>query len=152
MSTDSVEMPAVPFYPNYVYMIIRSILDEEINLIEGFEAGADEYLSKQTSPAQLLALLKTAQRILSLEHALKRMISERRKMALTGAFNRRYFMKYAQRNVQRAQSCRCLRSTSTISSRSTIVMAMMPATWCWWNALDGFTPRCDARSGAKPPN
>ena len=24
--------------------------------------------------------------------------------ALTGAFNRRYFMKYAQRNVQRAQS------------------------------------------------
>jgi two-component system, cell cycle response regulator len=95
-------------YPGYVYIIIRSILDEERNIIEGFEAGADEYLSKQTSPAQLLARLKTAQRILSLEHALKRMVSERRKMALTdaltGAFNRRYFMKYAQRNVQRAQS------------------------------------------------
>jgi two-component system cell cycle response regulator len=94
-------------YPSYVYIIIRSILDEESHIIEGFEAGADEYLSKQTSPAQLLARLKTAQRILSLEHALKRMISERRKMALTdaltGAFNRRYFMKYAQRNVQRAQ-------------------------------------------------
>ena len=94
-------------YPSYVYIIIRSILDKEADIIEGFEAGADEYLSKQTSPAQLLARLKTAQRILSLEHALKCMVSERRKMALTdaltGAFNRRYFMKYAQRNVVRTQ-------------------------------------------------
>lgn len=94
-------------YPSYVYIIIRSILDQEADIIEGFEAGADEYLSKQTSPAQLVARLKTAQRILSLEHALKCMVSERRKMALTdaltGAFNRRYFMKYAQRNVVRTQ-------------------------------------------------
>jgi two-component system cell cycle response regulator len=95
-------------YPGYVYIIFRTVLDEESDVIDGLEAGADDYLSKETSPRELIARLKTAHRILSHEHGLKHLLSEKRKMAmtdpLTGAHNRRYFMKYAEREVERAQS------------------------------------------------
>lgn len=97
-------------YPSYVYIIMRTILDEEGDVIEGLKAGADECVSKQISMRQLIARLQTARRILSLEHALKHKASERRKMAmtdsLTGAFNRRYLMKHAQRDLRKAQLSR----------------------------------------------
>jgi two-component system, cell cycle response regulator len=94
-------------YPGYVYIIFRTVLDGEADVVEGLEAGADDYLSKETSPRELVARLKTAHRILSHEHGLKHLLRERRRMAmtdaLTGAHNRRYFNKYGEREVDRAQ-------------------------------------------------
>jgi diguanylate cyclase (GGDEF)-like protein len=59
------------------------------------------------SGPQLLARLATARRILSLEHSLKQVIEERRRMAmtdsLTGAHNRRYFMSHMRRELKRTR-------------------------------------------------
>ena len=78
-------------------------LEEEILTAK---AGADDYISKR-SGTQLLARLATARRILSLEHSLKLVIEERRRMAmtdsLTGAHNRRYFMNHMRRELKRAR-------------------------------------------------
>jgi PleD family two-component response regulator len=55
----------------------------------------DSRLSKKISPAHLIARLRTAQRILTLEHSLRAVLEEEARQAttdtLTGATNRRYF-------------------------------------------------------------
>lgn len=94
-------------YPGYVYLILLTVHDAEDDILAGLESGADDYLSKKSSGAQLLARLRTAQRILSLEHSLKSALEDRRKMAmtdpLTGAHNRRYFNRHFRGELQRAQ-------------------------------------------------
>jgi len=94
-------------YPGYVYIMLCTAHDSEDEILSGLEAGADDYLSKRVSGAQLLARLATARRILSLEHSLKLVIEERRRMAmtdaLTGAHNRRYFMSHMRRELKRTR-------------------------------------------------
>jgi len=92
-------------FAGYVYVMLLTIHDSEEDILAGLEAGADDYLSKRASPAQLLARLRTAQRILTLEHSLKGALEERKRIAmtdpLTGAFNRRYFMRHLNRELNR---------------------------------------------------
>jgi two-component system, cell cycle response regulator len=94
-------------YPGYVYIMLCTAHDSEDEILSGLKAGADDYLSKRVSGTQLLARLATARRILSLEHSLKLVIEERRRMAmtdsLTGAHNRRYFMSQMRRELKRAR-------------------------------------------------
>jgi two-component system, cell cycle response regulator len=92
-------------FVGYVYVVLLTIQDSEEDILAGLEAGADDYLSKRASPAQLLARLRNAQRILTLEHSLKAALEERRRIAmtdsLTGAYNRRYFMRHLARELNR---------------------------------------------------
>lgn len=92
-------------YPGYVYLMLLTVQDAESDILAGLDAGADDYLSKRASNAQLVARLRTARRILSLEYSLKTMLEERRQMAmtdaLTGAHNRRYFMRHLGRELKR---------------------------------------------------
>jgi two-component system, cell cycle response regulator len=92
-------------YVGYVYLVLLTIQDSEEDILAGLDAGADDYLSKRVSPAQLLARLRNAQRILTLEHSLKAALEERRRIAmtdaLTGAYNRRYFMRHLGRELNR---------------------------------------------------
>jgi two-component system, cell cycle response regulator len=94
-------------FPGYVYIMLCTAHDSEDEILTGLEAGADDYISKRVSGTQLLARLATARRILSLEHSLKMVIEERRRMAmtdsLTGAHNRRYFMNHMRRELKRAR-------------------------------------------------
>jgi two-component system, cell cycle response regulator len=94
-------------YPGYVYIMLRTAQDAEEEILAGLDAGADDYLSKRSSGAQLLARLATARRILSLEHSLKLALEERRRMAmtdvLTGCHNRRWFMSQLRREIKRAR-------------------------------------------------
>jgi diguanylate cyclase (GGDEF)-like protein len=64
-------------------------------------------LSKRSSSAQLLARLRTAQRILTLEQSLKTALEEKRRLSLTdsltGAPNRRYFLRHLSRELKRVQ-------------------------------------------------
>jgi two-component system, cell cycle response regulator len=94
-------------YPGYVYIMLCTAHDSEDEILTGLKAGADDYISKRVSGTQLLARLATARRILSLEHSLKLVIEERRRMAmtdsLTGAHNRRYFMNHMRRELKRAR-------------------------------------------------
>lgn len=81
--------------PGYVYIILRSSQDSERDILIGLNAGADDYVSKQTPVSQLIARLMTAQRILTLEHGLRTALEERTQWAmtdsLTGVRNRRCF-------------------------------------------------------------
>ena len=93
--------------PGYVYIIVRSHRTGDEAMIEGYEAGADDYLGKDRSTALLVARLKAAHRMISHEQGLKQLLSERRKMSLTdpltSAFNRRYVLKYGQRALLKAR-------------------------------------------------
>ncbi len=94
-------------YPGYVYIMLVTAQDSEDEVLAGLEAGADDYLSKRVSGTHLVARLATARRILTLEHSLKQVSEERRRMAmtdaLTGAHNRRYFMSHMRRELKRVR-------------------------------------------------
>jgi diguanylate cyclase (GGDEF)-like protein len=91
-------------WPGYVYMLLLTVQDGEADILAGLEAGADDYLSKRSSSAQLVARLHAAQRIVALEQALKAELEEKRRQsltdALTGAHNRRYFELHLQRDFK----------------------------------------------------
>jgi two-component system, cell cycle response regulator len=92
---------------NYVYILLITVQDSEADILAGLDAGADDYLSKRVSPAQLIARLRTAQRILTLEHSLRAVIEEKGRLAttdaLTGANNRRYFVRHLTREIRRSR-------------------------------------------------
>jgi len=94
-------------YPGYVYIMLVTAHDSEEEILAGLDAGADDYLSKRVSGTHVIARLATARRILQLEHSLKQVIEERRRMAmtdaLTGCHNRRYFMNHMRRELKRTR-------------------------------------------------
>jgi diguanylate cyclase (GGDEF)-like protein len=94
-------------WPGYVYIVLLTAQDAEDDILAGLDAGADDYMSKKTSTAQLLARLRTAQRILALEQSLKEALAEKRRLtmtdALTGAPNRRYFQRRLSRELERVR-------------------------------------------------
>ena len=94
-------------YPGYVYIMLITAHDSEEEILAGLDAGADDYLSKRVSGTHVIARLATARRILQLEHSLKQVIEERRRLAmtdaLTGCHNRRYFMNHMRRELKRTR-------------------------------------------------
>jgi diguanylate cyclase (GGDEF)-like protein len=61
----------------YVYIILLTARDSRDDVVAGLQAGADDYLSKKISEAELIARLNTASRIVRLERALREALSER---------------------------------------------------------------------------
>jgi two-component system cell cycle response regulator len=93
--------------PGYVYVVLLTVRTEEEDVLAGLDAGADDYLSKRSSAAMFIARLRTAKRILALEHSLKDALAKKRRLAmsdsLTGVYNRRYFIKHLSRELKRVQ-------------------------------------------------
>ena len=91
----------------YVYVVLLTVRGEEEDILAGLAAGADDYLSKRSSAAVFTARLRTAKRILALEHSLRDALARKRQLAmsdsLTGVYNRRYFMKHLSRELKRVQ-------------------------------------------------
>jgi putative two-component system response regulator len=52
---------------SYVYFILLTSLDRAEYLVEGLQAGADDFLSKPFNPDELRVRLRTAERLVSLE-------------------------------------------------------------------------------------
>lgn len=82
--------------PHYTYLILLTSRDSVGDLIEGLEAGADDYMTKPINLMELKARLKTARRIIELENNL---IEAQRRLSrlaitdsLTGVWNRRKFL------------------------------------------------------------
>jgi two-component system cell cycle response regulator len=94
-------------WPGYVYIVLLTVRDEEKDILAGLDAGADDYVSKRTSAAQFTARLRIAKRVLALEYSLKSALEKKRQLAmtdaLTGAYNRRYFVRHLGREMKRAQ-------------------------------------------------
>jgi diguanylate cyclase (GGDEF)-like protein len=94
-------------WSGYVYIVLLTVRDAEKDILAGLDAGADDYVSKRTSAAQFTARLRIAKRILALEYSLKGALERKRQLAmtdeLTGAYNRRYFMRHLGRELKRSQ-------------------------------------------------
>ncbi len=56
--------------PGYTYIVLVTGKDKKEDIIEGLEAGADDYLAKPFDPDELKARLRTGERILDLERKL----------------------------------------------------------------------------------
>jgi two-component system cell cycle response regulator len=82
-------------FGSYVYIILLTAKDSKDDIIEGLEAGADDYLTKPVDDLELIARLTTAERVIRLESSLKLRNKEIALLAitdpLTEIFNRGYF-------------------------------------------------------------
>jgi diguanylate cyclase (GGDEF)-like protein len=94
-------------FAGYVYVIVLTAQDSEADVLCGLAAGADDYVSTQTSPAQLIARLRTAERIIGLDQTLRTKLDEKAHEAMTdtvtGVPNRRYFMRHLSRDLKSVQ-------------------------------------------------
>lgn len=74
--------------PFYVYVLLVTAKSRSEELVEGLEAGADDFITKPIDPAGLIARLRAGARTVAMEHHLREMA---RSDPLTGAMNRRTF-------------------------------------------------------------
>jgi two-component system cell cycle response regulator len=95
-------------YPGYLYIFLLTAQNASEDIVSGLKAGADDYLSKKNiSAPELVARLGNARRIVSLEHALRRALDQKRQMAntdaLTGAHSRRYLERQMSLELERTR-------------------------------------------------
>lgn len=90
----------------FTYIILLTAQDARDGIIQGLEAGANEYLVKPVNTAELTVRLKTARRIIDLERSLHKSLEEIRTLSLkdplTGIFNRRYLDDRLPQELKRA--------------------------------------------------
>jgi predicted signal transduction protein with EAL and GGDEF domain len=84
----------------YIYMILLTSNESKEDLVRGFEAGADDYLTKPCDPEELKARLRAGQRILRLQDKL---IQDARQDPLTRLPNRVFFLSQLAGCVKRAK-------------------------------------------------
>lgn len=93
----------------YIYTILLTGHDAIEDIVAGLQAGADDYLTKPMSEAELVARLNTGKRIVTLERSLRAANEKNRQLSitdpLTGAYNRRHFMEQLPRELERAARC-----------------------------------------------
>ncbi len=91
----------------YVFMILLTAKDSKDDIVEGLEAGADDYLTKPFNRAELMARLKTGTRILELERSLKKANDEIRTLSirdpLSGCYNRGCLTERLPQEIKRAR-------------------------------------------------
>jgi len=93
-------------YASYIYVIILTSNAEKENVVMGFSAGADDYLTKPFHAAELLARVRVGQRLIGLHRQIKtksRLLEELALTdALTGLPNRRAIETWATRQLSGA--------------------------------------------------
>jgi len=91
--------------PHYTYLILLTARDTSYDIIQGLEAGADDYMTKPINLLELKARLQTAQRIIELEDNLIKAQKKLSKLAttdsLTRAWNRRTIFSFIQEELNR---------------------------------------------------
>ena len=56
--------------PSYVYIVLLTALSDKQRIIEGLDAGADDYVTKPYDKTELLARVKAGERVIQLEKTL----------------------------------------------------------------------------------
>lgn len=82
------------------HTIVVSASGDDLRLAESLDAGADDFIRKPVDPIELKARLRAASRIVRLQQRLR---GEAETDSLTGASNRRSFMRALERDLTRAQ-------------------------------------------------
>jgi two-component system cell cycle response regulator len=90
-----------------VYVLLLTSRTQAGDLVEAFEAGADDYLTKPFDPRVLKARLHAGGRLLGLQEQLsearRRLEKEATRDALTGLWNRRAILDMLRRELARAE-------------------------------------------------
>lgn len=89
--------------PHYLYVIFATAKARADEMVEGLEAGADDFISKPIKAPVLLARLKAGTRVIALERKLRRASAVD---PLTGVLNRRSFHRQLKREWKRASRYR----------------------------------------------
>ena len=84
----------------YIYFIILTTKGEKKNIIEGLEAGADDFMTKPFNREELKYRIRIGERIINLE---RRILELANTDALTGLLNRRAFMERIGVEMLRSQ-------------------------------------------------
>ena len=91
----------------YTYVMLLTVRRNSTDILAGLAAGADDYLIKGASAAELLARVEVGRRLMRLERSLRASNAENRRLSLTdvltGAHNRRYLIKHLPREVERSR-------------------------------------------------
>jgi two-component system cell cycle response regulator len=91
----------------YVYILLLTARDRKEDIVQGLEAGADDYLTKPYDAHELKARLRTGRRILALQEALLSARDALRFQAtldpLTGLWNRTAVLATLKRELARAE-------------------------------------------------
>ncbi len=93
--------------PGYLYVLLLTGHGSTESLVEGLEAGADDYIRKPPNEAELLARLTAGRRIVRLEQSLREANAKIQLLSITdplvGTFNRRYLNDQLVHEVERAR-------------------------------------------------
>jgi two-component system cell cycle response regulator len=91
----------------YIYVILLTSQGEQQEIIEGFESGADDYITKPFEVQELKARLRTGVRILELQEQLisarEQLRAEAMHDSLTGLLNRAAFFTSLDKEISRAR-------------------------------------------------
>jgi len=91
----------------YVYCILLTARNRQQDLLEGFSAGADDYMTKPVQLGELKARLHTGARVLRLEQDLRHSKRALQKLAyfdaLTALWNRRRILEFLAEELARSQ-------------------------------------------------
>jgi two-component system cell cycle response regulator len=90
----------------YVYVIFLTGKNSKDDVVEALETGADDYVTKPFDRSELLARIRTGQRIVTLERSLKEAYEEIKLLSyidpLTGVYNRGYLNERLSEEINRA--------------------------------------------------
>ncbi|MGC8834996.1 MAG: GGDEF domain-containing response regulator [Armatimonadota bacterium] len=90
----------------YTYILLLTVKDRKEDVIQGLEAGADDYVTKPFNALELRARLNTGRRIVELQKELIAAREELRTQAthdwLTGLWNRKAVLDILERELSRA--------------------------------------------------
>ena len=89
-------------FGNYVYIILLTAKDSKNDIIEGLEAGADDYLTKPVDDAELIARLTTAERVIRLESSLRQRNKEIALLSITDPLTKVFNRGYLNDNLPKA--------------------------------------------------
>jgi diguanylate cyclase (GGDEF)-like protein len=91
----------------YIFVLMLTARYCTADILAGLAAGADDYVLKGATSAEILARLEVGRRTTHLDGSLRRSLEENRRMsvtdALTGAHNRRFLLKALPRELARSR-------------------------------------------------
>jgi len=93
--------------PGYTYIILLTSRDSTQDVIDGLEAGADDFMTKPVNFSELRARLQTGGRIIALEDKLlesqKRLFELATRDSLTGIWNRATILRFLEDEMAHCQ-------------------------------------------------